>query len=249
MDQPVEKIPLTAYRVWDRTTRWFHWVNVLCVLALAGIGTAILLGSTLGISAEGKVSLKIWHAYAGYVFALNLLWRLLWGFMGGHYARWSVILPGGRGYVRALKDYIRGFASGNSPAYKGHNPLGRLMVTVLFLLLGAQMVTGLVLAGTDLYFPPFGHEFAEMATSAGEDHSRLVGLRPGSKEFTDPEGYARMRALREPFIAIHELSFFALRFAITLHVLAVVVTEVKDRHGIVSAMFTGSKILDRKPQD
>ncbi|MEX2131665.1 MAG: cytochrome b/b6 domain-containing protein, partial [Pseudohongiellaceae bacterium] len=97
--------------------------------------------------------------------------------------------------------------------------------------------------------PPFGHEFAEMATAAGEDHSLLVGLQPGSKEMTDPEGYARMRAFREPFIEIHELSFFALLFAIALHILAVVVTEVKERNGIISAMFTGSKVLDKKPED
>ena len=35
------------------------------------------------------------------------------------------------------------------PAYKGHNPVGRLMLALLFFLLGVQMITGLVLAGTD----------------------------------------------------------------------------------------------------
>lgn len=249
MNRPAANAELTAYPVWDRTTRWFHWINVLCVLGLAGIGTVILVANILGVSADGKITLKIWHAYIGYVFAFNLLWRLVWGFIGGHYARWSVILPGGRGYVSDLKAYVRGFIAGNPPAYKGHNPMGRLMVALLFLLLTTQVVTGLVLAGTDLYFPPFGHEFAEMATAAGEDHSLLVGLLPGNKEMTDPEGYARMRAFREPFITIHELSFYALLFAIFLHVLGVIVTEGRERRGIISAMFTGSKVLDRKPED
>ena len=33
---------LQAYRVWDLPTRWFHWINFICVLCLAAIGTALL---------------------------------------------------------------------------------------------------------------------------------------------------------------------------------------------------------------
>ena len=238
-----------AHQVWDRTTRIFHWLNVICVLLLIVIGVMILNANTLGVSAEGKVTLKILHAYAGYVFALNLLWRLIWGFIGGKYSRWKAILPGGKGYVKQSADYLAGFRKGDAPAYKGHNPLGRIMIAIMLFLLSAQMVTGLVLAGTDLYFPPFGHEFAEWATGAGEDHSMLVGLVPGNKEMLDPEGYAAMRAFRAPFIEIHEIAFYLLLIAIILHIVAVVVTEVRERSGLVSAMFSGIKYLDKKPED
>jgi cytochrome b len=249
MPSQAETRPLKFYPVWDKTTRWFHWINVLCILALAAIGTALLNGDTLGLSTSGKVSLKIWHAWIGYLFTFNLLWRILWGFWGGHYARWRVVLPGGKGYVAALKAYVGGWRAGNPPAYKGHNPLGRLMVALLFLLMSIQMATGLVLAGTDLYFPPFGHEFAEWATGAGEDHSKLVGLQPGEKEMLDPQGYAAMREFRAPFVKTHEISFFVLIIAIVLHVAAVVITEVKERNGLISAMFSGTKVFDKKPED
>lgn len=238
-----------AHKVWDRTTRIFHWLNVICVLLLIVIGVMILNANTLGVSAEGKVTLKIWHAYAGYVFTLNLLWRLIWGFVGGKYSRWRAILPGGKGYIKQTSAYVDGFRKGDAPAYKGHNPLGKIMIALMMFLLSAQMVTGLVLAGTDLYFPPFGHEFAEWATGAGEDHSRLVGLVPGQKEMLDPEGYAAMREFRAPFVEIHEIIFYLLLLAIVLHVAAVVITEIRERSGLVSAMFSGIKYLDKKPED
>lgn len=238
-----------AYRIWDRTTRIFHWLNVICVLLLIVIGVIILNGTVLGISAEGKVSLKILHAWTGYVFTLNLLWRFIWGFVGGRYSRWKAILPGGKDYLKQTSAYVEGFRKGDAPAYKGHNPLARIMIAIMMFLLSAQMVTGLVLAGTDLYFPPFGHEFAEWATGAGEDHSRLVGLQPGQKEMLDPEGYAAMREFRAPFIEIHEIVFYLLLLAIVLHITAVVVTEIRERSGLVSAMISGIKYLDKKPED
>ncbi len=240
---------LHSYRVWDSGVRWFHWINVLCILLLIGVGVVILNGTALGVSSEGKVSLKILHAWVGYVFTLNLLWRVIWGFIGGRYSRWPMVLPGGKGYVKSLGDWMRGVKVGDPPAYRGHNPAARLMLAIIFMLLAAQMVTGLVLAGTDLYFPPFGHEFAEWATASGEDHARLEGLVPGNKEMLDPEGYASMRRFREPFIEIHEIVFWLLLIAIPLHIGAVVVSEVKERHGLVSAMFTGRKVLPKKPVD
>jgi Ni/Fe-hydrogenase 1 B-type cytochrome subunit len=148
---------MTSYSVWDRTTRLFHWINVVRVLGLIAIGLVILNGNALGISSEAKVDLKILHVWFGYIFALNLLWRIIWGFFGNRYARWSAVLPGGHGYLSSLQTYIHGLRSGDVPAYKGHNPLARLILALIFMLLIAQMVTGLVLAGTDLYFPSFGH--------------------------------------------------------------------------------------------
>ena len=33
---------LVQYHVWDRTVRAFHWVNVLCVIGLVGVGLALV---------------------------------------------------------------------------------------------------------------------------------------------------------------------------------------------------------------
>ncbi|ALO46860.1 cytochrome b/b6 domain-containing protein [Pseudohongiella spirulinae] len=236
-------------KVWDRSIRIFHWVNVLCVLALMIIGSTILYANLLGISSEGKITLKIMHAYVGYVFAFNLLWRLVWGFVGSSTARWGAVMPFRRAYPGELKEWLRGIRTGQAPEYRGHNPAAKLMLLALYVLLVGQMTTGLVLAGTDLYFPPFGHEFAEWATGAGEDHSQLVGLVPGAKEMLDPEGYAAMRQFREPFIYIHKLFFWVMLVAVFLHVLAVVVEEIRHGNGLVSAMISGKKVFRQPPRN
>lgn len=93
---------LTRYSVWDRTMRIFHWVNAISVLCFMVIGVLILYAKPLGISGEAKVLLKTIHATIGYVFVLNLLWRLIWGFIGNHYARWKQFLPFGRNYSQPL---------------------------------------------------------------------------------------------------------------------------------------------------
>tara|TARA_R100001143_G_scaffold32201_2_gene31077 strand:+ start:606 stop:1379 length:774 start_codon:yes stop_codon:yes gene_type:complete len=236
-------------QIWDRSIRIFHWMNVLCVLALIVIGSAILNASSLGVSSEGKITLKIMHAYVGYVFAFNLLWRLVWGFVGSSRARWGAVMPFSKSFRSDLKEWLHGVRTGHPPEYRGHNPAARLMLLFLYILLVGQMATGLVLAGTDLYFPPFGHEFAEWATGAGEDHSRLVGLVPGAKEMLDPQGYAAMREFRAPFIEIHKVFFWLLLVSAFLHVLAVVVEEVRFGSGLVSAMISGKKVFRRQPRD
>jgi cytochrome b len=58
-----------------------------------------------------------------------------------------------------------------------------------------------------------------------------------------------MRDFRGPFVEVHEIVFYVLAAAIVLHIVAVVVTELREGGSITSAMFTGRKILTRKPQD
>jgi len=45
-----------AYMVWDAPTRWFHWINAICVIGLIATGLVVLNGDALGLSAEGKVA-------------------------------------------------------------------------------------------------------------------------------------------------------------------------------------------------
>lgn len=237
----------TLHPVWDRTTRWFHWINFLCVLVLSAFGTAILYKDALGIGPEGVILLKTLHVYTGYVFVLNLLWRLVWTFVGNPYARWKAILPFRRGYMAELGAYVRGFFSANAPNYLGHDPLARLMVTLLLALLIVQGSTGLILAGTDLYKPPFGGIFADWVTAG--DAEKLANLKPGSKEFVDVASYDEMRAFRSPIVSTHEITFYILMVAVLFHIGGSIVTEIRHRQGVVSAMFTGEKSLPEKPMD
>ena len=232
--------------VWEQPVRWFHWINVLAVLGLIGTGLVVLFDDGLGLSATGKLTLKSVHAAFGYVMVFNLLWRFAWAFLGNRYARWRAIVPGGPGYLAALRAYTASFLTGEPQQYVGHNPLARIAVALLFVLLLVQAVTGLVLVGTDLYWPPFGHWFAAWVAAPGVDASLVV---PGAVDLIDKTSYDAMRAFRSPFVEVHELSFYALAVLIALHVIAVVATEIHEGGSITSAMFTGRKILSRPPPD
>jgi cytochrome b len=238
---------LREYAVWDRSQRVFHWINVLAVLTLSAIGVVILNADTLGLPDDpGMIALKTVHVYVGYVFVANLVWRLVWGFIGGRYARWSALLPGGRGYGRRLARFVRDFVSGRAPTYLGHNPLARIFLTVLLVLLLIQAATGLVIAGSDVYMPPFGGSFREWV--AADTHDPAL-VRPYSPQTVNAAAYAEMRAFRSPVVRIHEYTFFVLLAMIAIHVVAAVIVELKEGGAIVSSMFTGRKILSRRPED
>ncbi len=234
------------FRVWDRTTRWFHWINVVCIILLAALGTALLCDDALGLTDSAKVLLKTVHVLVGYVFVINLAWRIVWGFIGNRFARWPSIVPFGKGYGSALKTYLKGFFRGEKVPYLGHNPAARLMVVALFAVLIVQAVTGLVLAGTDIYFPPFGHWIAAWVAAPGIDPSTLV---PYSKTGIDPTAWDSMRSFRKLFGMTHYWMFFTIVGLVAVHIAGAIVTELREGGGIISAMFTGRKIFDREPVD
>ena len=240
------EMKLESFSVWDRSTRWFHWINFVCVVALAAIGTAILYDKELGVTDAGKILLKTTHVWFGYIFTANLAWRLAWAFIGNQHANWSAILPFHKGYGAAVRAYLRELFRGDVRPYLGHNPIARMMVSILLILLVLQAVTGLVLAGTDIYYPPFGHWIASWIAAPGVDPATIA---PYDKAGIDPTSWEAMRSFRSSFVTAHYWNFYALLFLIAIHIIGVIVTELREGGGIVSAMFTGRKVFDRKPVD
>lgn len=112
-------------RVWDLPTRIFHWTLMACVVGL--IVTGQIGGSAMD-----------WHFRLGYAVLALLLFRLLWGVVGGHWSRFVNFLyaPG------ALLRYLRG--QGDAAHDVGHSPLGALSVFAMLLFLLLQVSTGLI---------------------------------------------------------------------------------------------------------
>ena len=237
---------MKSYQVWDAPTRWFHWINFLCVIGLIAIGVAILNAKALGVTNDGKVLLKVTHVWFGYVLAVNLLWRMVWAFIGNRHARWGAILPAGKGYWRSVKDYSAGLSSGRPRQYLGHNPLARISITLLFVLLLIQVVSGLVLAGTDIFYPPLGSWIAGWVAAPGVDPASLQAYSP---QMYDETAWKEMRAFRKPFITTHYYSFYAMVVMIVIHIAGAVMVELKEGGNVISAMFTGKKTLSEKPAD
>jgi len=234
------------YRVWDLPTRIFHWVNFLAVISLIFVALMMMYKKELGITGlPAKVALKELHVTIGYVFVANLLWRVVWGFIGNRYARWRNILPG-RGFGATLRDYRSSLKAGEPQAWLGHNPRGRLAVTALIGLMLALAITGLVRAGTDVYYPPLGSFVADYVASPGIDPA---SLRPYDPTGTDAARMADLKAFKGPFGDIHAYLAYTLMALILLHILFVIRAEVSEGGGLVSAMFSGRKMLAGKPID
>jgi len=227
--------------VWSRKIRLFHWLNVLTVLLLIIIGSIIYYSKSIGVSTEGKVLLKTIHVCIGYVFAANLLFRIIIGFIGKGFERWGETLP----FTKTFKQELSALKKDKSTVFKGHNPLGKLMVGIFMLSLSVQMVSGLVIAGTDIYYPPFGQYFA---ASIAQDKSKIELIKPYSKENVDPVAFKEMRNVRNPFITAHVYSFYLLLLLIPLHIFAVFLAERREKNSIVSAMIHGYKYLPKDKQ-
>ncbi|HWI82535.1 cytochrome b/b6 domain-containing protein [Ramlibacter sp.] len=112
-------------RVWDLPTRLFHWGLALCVVGL------VITGHVGGAQLD-------WHARIGYAVLTLLLFRLVWGVVGGHWSRFSSFVAG----PARIAAYLRGELHPDS--LLGHNPLGALSVLAMLALLLVQVGTGLV---------------------------------------------------------------------------------------------------------
>ncbi|HLG46508.1 MAG TPA: cytochrome b/b6 domain-containing protein [Reyranella sp.] len=110
--------------VWDLPIRLFHW------LAVALIAAAY---------ATWRLNWMVWHARAGYLLLVLLLFRLLWGFLGADTARFKTFVAAPSSALRHLRRFLRG-----APELEiGHNPAGGWMVLLLIGLMLGQTLTGL----------------------------------------------------------------------------------------------------------
>ena len=114
-------------RVWDLPTRLFHWILSLTVIG--SLATGQVGGNAL-----------VWHTRLGLLVLALLVFRLVWGFVGGYWSRFASFLYGPRSVVA----YLRGEPGPDGRYDVGHSPVGALSVFALLGLLAAQVATGLV---------------------------------------------------------------------------------------------------------
>jgi len=150
--------PSSLYRVriWDLPTRVFHWASALCVLGLAVTGT-------VGGSA------MVFHFRFGYALLTLLLFRLVWGLMGGHWSRFRSFVFG----PRAVFAYLRGRAPASHSV--GHSPLGALSVWALLFFLSLQVATGLISDDEISTAGPLTHLVSNAAVSLGSQYHTELG--------------------------------------------------------------------------
>lgn len=147
-----------AIRVWDLPTRLFHWALVACVIGL--FATAWVPGSWI-----------VWHARLGYAVLTLLLFRLVWGVIGGRWSRFSSFIysPG------SVVNYLKGKA--HPDHLIGHNPLGAGSVFAMLLVLLAQVGSGLVTDDEIAFTGPLNKFVSTVQGLAATWYHKEVGQR------------------------------------------------------------------------
>ncbi|WP_108659631.1 cytochrome b/b6 domain-containing protein [Acuticoccus kandeliae] len=109
-------------KVWDPLVRLFHW-SLVASFAIAWL------------TADDWRDL---HEWAGYAAGALIAFRLLWGFAGPRYARFSQFVRSPGTIARYLGSMLRG----GEVRYVGHNPAGGAMIIALILCMGGTALTG-----------------------------------------------------------------------------------------------------------
>ena len=118
-------------RVWDLSVRIFHWSLV------ASFSAAWLTSSSRDET----------HQWIGLIAAALIAFRLLWGFVGSPYARFSQFIRSPRTTINYLSDILKG----TEARYIGHNPAGGMMVLALLFGVAGTALTGYLMT-TDAWY-------------------------------------------------------------------------------------------------
>jgi cytochrome b len=115
--------------IWDAPTRLFHWLLVTC-----------FAGAWVSSASDRWLSI---HIFLGYLMLGLIVFRLLWGFTGGHYARFASFVVGPMAAWRYLRDLV----ARRDAAYLGHNPAASWAIIAMLALGAAVAVTGIFTQG------------------------------------------------------------------------------------------------------
>lgn len=140
-NHPQESRPDGAERdvpVWDLGVRFFHWA--LLILVVTSFVTIKVGGAAFK-----------YHMWSGYAILALLVFRIVWGFVGGTHARFTSFVRGPGAVIAALKSMFD--RAGHRPSL-GHNPLGALSVLALLAALLFQAVSGLFVNDDSFYEAP-----------------------------------------------------------------------------------------------
>lgn len=183
-------------RVWDPVVRLFHWGLVAAV-------------AVVWLSSEGWDDL---HVVSGYTVGALVALRLVWGLIGGRYARFAQFLRG----PAAVIAYLRDMLAGRERRYLGHNPAGAAMVVALLVTLAGTVWTGWLLdAPTRVAALPEMPQIVSPAR-AGEGEGGIVG-------------------------DVHEVLANLLLWLIALHVGGIALASWRHHENLARAMVSGDK--------
>ncbi|NLJ93412.1 MAG: cytochrome B [Aeromonadales bacterium] len=136
--------PHHKVKVWDWSIRVFHWSLPVLLFLLWRSATEDLE----------------WHMVFAQVLLGLLIYRIVWGFIGTPYARFSHFIYN----PKRIFSYFVASARPNKPVYLSHNPVGGIMVLVILATLLFQATTGLF-ASDDIFYNGPLYKYVSGATT------------------------------------------------------------------------------------
>ena len=210
--------------VYEAPVRVWHWINALSLVVL-GV-TGYFIGSPLPTQ-PGEASanflmgyIRFAHFAAGYVFAVGLIGRLYWAFVGNHHSAELFWLPVFRkAYWREVITMVKWycFLIPRPSRYVGHNPLARAAMFFGFLVITIFMIcTGFALYGE--------------GTQAGSWANRLFSswVIPLFGQSQDVHTW-------------HHLGLWGMVIFVLLHVYAAIREDIMGRQSMISTMVSGTR--------
>ena len=204
-------------RVWDPLVRIFHWSLVLAFTVAYPSG-------------DEESSL---HVYSGYVVLGLIAFRVLWGLIGTHYARFSDFVYSPGTVIQYLKDLV----AKNPKHYIGHNPAGGAMVIAMLLCLFVVSLSGLKVYAIEEGLGPLAGEAPALTVI-----SPAYADDDDDKHGKNVNGNVENEQAEEFWEEIHEVSSNFMLLLIFLHITGVIISgRLHDEH-LVKPMLTGKKI-------
>ena len=192
-------------KVWDIFVRVFHWSLVIAFIIAY-------------LTSEEE---NIWHIYSGYIVLGLITFRILWGFIGSKYARFSDFIYS----PKTVFQYIKELAAKNPKHYLGHNPAGGWMVILLLISLFLVTISGLKV---------YAIEEGKGPLADSSDISIISKVYANGHEEEEDEK-------EEFWEEIHEITTNITLVLIALHILGVIVASKLHKENLIKAMITGKK--------
>ncbi|MCG6865025.1 MAG: cytochrome b/b6 domain-containing protein [Thiogranum sp.] len=208
-------------RVWDLPVRVFHW-------------SLVILFTLAYFTGDEENQL---HIYSGYAVLGLVLLRILWGFIGTRYARFTdfIYKPG------SVIEYLKRLKSSSPQRYIGHTPPGGWMILALLASLLLTSVTGLQVYGLEGKGP-----LAADATTIGVISPAYANEDEDERErgHSEAAGEQENESDEEFWEELHEFFANLTVLLILLHVAGVVISSRLHGENLVKAMISGRKAAD-----
>lgn len=204
---------IKVVKVWDPIVRMGHWMLVIAFF------TAYLT----------EDDFLTQHTWAGYTVAIIVFTRIIWGFIGGRYAKFSQFLY----RPSIIIQYIKNLLSCKPQHYIGHNPAGGAMVIALLFSLMITVLSGMKLYAVEENKGPF--TVVEQVLETSQD--TLSDNINQQKHVVNEEDEEFWEEIHETFVNITLI-------LIILHIGGVIASSIIDKEKLVKAMWTGKKEVD-----